>query len=243
MPIPTIEEYLQMSDWNFGVSIKEGCHANFYWLRSRELVMADLLATIDLPRQPFSVLVTYWDWHGGGSATYGNERGWRHIGKYAISDASTVLPELHYGADCGQMLLDEQIADSDLLKALSRFDEPYMLDDLEEEHAKNFWAAIEVIKPFCYFSYGLFDGFTFVARGLALYRQFMERVSPEAIEQIYKERAAANRAKTWEDLGPECGPETCIEPNCDRLRIRLAIRCFIHQLQWGGSTPQTVPAG
>lgn len=67
MPIPTIEDYLQLSDWKFKVSIKEGCHANFFWLRSLELGAADLLETIDLPGKPFSVLVTYWDWHGGGA--------------------------------------------------------------------------------------------------------------------------------------------------------------------------------
>lgn len=233
MPIPTIEEYLRLKDWKFELSINEGCHANFFWLRSRELVMSDLLATIDLPQVPFSVLVTYWDWHGGGASTYGNERGWRHLGEYAISDISTKLPKLYYGADCAQMLLDEPINDNELLNALSNFDEPYMLDDLEEEHAKNFWTAIEAVKPFCYFSYGLFNSFTFIARDPALYRQFVERISREDIEQAYKERAAANRAKTWAELGPECGPETCVEPNCDRRRIKLAVRCFIHQIQWG----------
>lgn len=233
MPIPTIEEYLQLSDWKFAVSIKEGCHENFYWLRSPELGKADLLETIDLPRQPFSVLVTYWDWLGGGATTYGNERGWRQLGEYAISNISTVPPKLFCGADNAQMLLDKSISDRNLLRALLNFREPYMLDDFEEEQASNFWAAIEVIKPFCYFSYGLFDGFTFVARGLDLYRQYLERVSLETIEKDFKETAAASRSRTWAELGPECGPEICVEHNCNRLRIKLAVRCFIHQLQWG----------
>lgn len=133
------------------------------------------------------------------------------------------------------MLLDESLADDELLKNLSYFDEPYMLDDLDEEQAQNFWAAIEGIQPYCYFSYGLFDGFTFVARGPDLYRQFLDRVSLEAIETFYKKTAAASRARTWAELGPECGPEICIEDNCNRLRIKLALRCFIHQLQWGNA--------
>lgn len=180
--IPTIEDYLQLNDWTFAVSMSEGSHSNFLWLRSSELAAVDLLETIDLPNQ---------------------------------------------------MLLDEPIADREILHALSNFDEPNMLEDLEEEQAKNFWAALEAVKPYCYFSYGLFDGFTFVARGHDLYRQFLDRASERDIEAIHREMASANRARTWQELGPECGPEICIEHNCERLRIKLAVRCFIHQIQWG----------
>lgn len=44
------------------------------------------------------------------------------------------------------------------------FEEPYALDALEEEDAKKFWFTLEALNPYCYFSYGLSDGFTFVAR-------------------------------------------------------------------------------
>jgi len=233
--IPTIEEYLKLSDWTFSVSMNEGSYSNFFWLRSRHLGALDVLETIDLPKKPFRVLITYWDWNGGGASTYGSEAGWRELGEYAISDVSTVLPKLHYGADNAQMLLDESIADQEILRALSNFDEPYTLDDLEEEHAKKFWAALEAVKPYCYFSYGLFDGFTFIARGHDLRRQFLDRVSQHKIEAIYRERESDTRARMWQELGPECGPEICIEENCERLRIKLAVRCFMHQIQWGST--------
>jgi hypothetical protein len=39
------------------------------------------------------------------------------------------------------------------------------------------------------------------------------------------------RASFEAELGPECGPERCDEPGCDRLRMKLAIRCLQHQFE------------
>lgn len=228
----TISDYLQLSDWTFEISMSKGSHLNYFWLRSSQLAAVDLLETIDLPKKPFCVLITYWD-AGGGASVYGSDKGWRKLGDYAISDVSTVPPKLQYGADNAQMLLDKPIVDPDLLDALSNFDEPLTLDDVDVEDTTNFWSAVEAIEPYCYFSYGLFGEFTFIARGHELFQQFLDRVSEAEVEAIHRERESALRAKIWRQLGPECGPELCIEENCGRLRIQLAVRCFIHQSRWG----------
>ncbi|MBA3856532.1 MAG: hypothetical protein C0507_06425 [Cyanobacteria bacterium PR.3.49] len=48
------------------------------------------------------------------------------------------------------------------------------------------------------------------------------------IQQYFGRREQA-RKKFRRELGPECGPEKCAQESCNRLRIRLAIRCLEHQ--------------
>lgn len=35
----------------------------------------------------------------------------------------------------------------------------------------------------------------------------------------------------FESLGPEVGPERCIEPGCENLRIRLSSKCQRHHFE------------
>lgn len=53
----------------------------------------------------------------------------------------------------------------------------------------------------------------------------------ECIRQIQKYFARREcRRRTFQyELGPECGPEKCVEDSCKKLRIKLAIRCLEHQ--------------
>lgn len=230
-PIQTIDEYLELRDWKFDesqIQLEEGRHQDFFWLRSSELGDTDLLATIDLPSEPFSVLVTHFD---GPGAIYASKIGWRQLGDYAISGRSTILPKLYHGADNAQMFLDQDIADEELMLALLDFDEPYSLDDLQQEETGRFWRAIEN-NPYCYFSYGLVGNFTFVGRGHHTLQQFLEQVWSTDFKEYYKRKEAFERERLWKILGPESGAETCVEPDCSRLRIKLAVRCFIHQLLW-----------
>jgi hypothetical protein len=44
------------------------------------------------------------------------------------------------------------------------------------------------------------------------------------------------------ELGPECGPEKCREPNCNRLRIRLAVFCLKHQFDGSWSKTRNLVA-
>lgn len=41
------------------------------------------------------------------------------------------------------------------------------------------------------------------------------------------------RDNFFKEQAPECGPENCIESNCESLRIRNALRCIKHQFAWG----------
>jgi len=234
--IQTVNEYLQLADWKFEFSIDEGRLGKFCWLRSGHLFAGDFLRVINLPKNPFQVLVTYFDGQDGGALTYGDRPGWRKLGLFAISESSSALPALSFGADNEQLILDEPMPDPELLSALALLDEPYELDDLADTRAKDFWTALEIIKPYCYFSNGIGrDEFTLIVRDEDVYRQFCRSLSGTEIETTFKNVEANYRARVWDNLGPECGPEACIEDGCDRLRIKLAVRCFIHQIQWGDS--------
>lgn len=226
----SIDDYLQLKDWKFVLRKKEGNCGDFFWLQSEELRQLNVLKTIVPPERPFRALVTYWDCADGAATAYGQQPGWRKIGECAVSNWLTELPKLHFGADCGQMLFETPLDDEELLSALRDFDEPYVIDDPEEAVAVGFWSALAAINPNYYFSYGLSKGFTFIAKGQAAFEHFVDNIFIRDIETIHRDRLASHRASLWKNLGPECGPDVCIEPDCERLRIRLAVRCFIHQI-------------
>ena len=232
--IQTIEEYLQLADWKFELSLDEGRHGDFYWLRSKQLFGDDLLGIIDLPKKPFQVVLTFWDGQGGAALSFGDEPGWRKLGPYAISERSTVLPKLSFEADNEQLIIVEPISDQELIAELEHLDLSFHHKELEVDKSQRFLAAMETIKPYCYFSRNVVsDGFFFVTRNSVLYRQFRDNIPVAEIESNERKYLMSSREQLWNNLGPECGPDVCIEGNCDRLRIMLAVRCFIHQLQWG----------
>ncbi len=227
--LQTIESFLSVDDWQYSLSLKQGSHNNYFWLRSKDLRVIDCLDLVDLPDKKCSVLVTEWD-SSDVCEIYGRKQGWRCVGRYALSEPSLELPALQLGADCAQMLIDHEVSDNDILAADFTDDEPYFLDDLIDDRAIKFWSAIEQVDPYCYFSYGYPEEFTFIARTAAVYDAFFKRIDFATVEANFRKTESVRRSQLWKALGPECGPEVCIEENCDRLRIQLAVRCFIHQI-------------
>lgn len=51
------------------------------------------------------------------------------------------------------------------------------------------------------------------------------------LEYLSRKEEKKERLELWQALGPEVGPEACSQVGCERLRISLAINCFLHQLQ------------
>lgn len=227
--ILSTDDYLNLTDWNFKVSIAEGKHGNYYWLRCAEFMAIDFRKHLKLPVNPFCVLVTYWDWNEGAAKRYFGEHGWRTLDRYAISYWETTLPKLYFEADNTCMIIDHPVDDNEILLALKEFTEPTYLEDEEGPCVKGFWNSIEALQPYCYASYS--NGLTFIANGEEFYKDFVNSISIEEVKAFHRNRETEHRLKLWKDIGPECGPETCVESNCDRLRIKLAVRCFIHQLE------------
>lgn len=228
--LPTIEEWLALKDWSFSPNVTEGTQGDYYWVRCEGAFFVKQLSQHVLPKKPFRVLVTYWDGAGGGPNCYGGDSGWSQLGSNAISDSVMQLPELNFDADTAVMLIDTEYSDSELSQMLVGFEEfqPYLAE------TDKFWHVIDRLQPYCYFSY--LDEGIFVARGKDLYQSVFNAKYVEALIGNFRQREHEYRRRTWDELGPECGPERCVESGCERLRISLAVRCLLHQLMGGWKT-------
>jgi hypothetical protein len=215
----TIEDYLNLSDWVFKAGVEEGHHEDFFWVKLAHFI--DFADYICLPQCPYRILITYFD--GPGSACYGSAPGWRVVGEYALSDFMTKRPKINYGADTELLVLDKPLTDDEIMSGLALANVETDPDD------PKFWDFLDRLQPYCFASY---RGTIFFTAKIKLLVDALH--SERAIADIeHQERTylGSSRASLWRNLGPECGPEKCIEPDCDRLRIKLAVRCFMHQMK------------
>lgn len=221
--LPTIEEWLSLKDWDFSPNVTEGTHGDYFWVRCEGAFFGDGLSRFMFLPTEFRVLVTYWDCPGGAPAAYRNEPGWKIVGSYALGPPLKYIPELNFHAPSSAMLIEGSISECDIGALLEGFEEfqPYMAE------SDCFWNVVDRVKPFCYFS-DLDEGI-FVARGKELYELGFNNEIVAAITTATRTGQQRIRQSSWNSLGPECGPEKCVESGCDRLRIQLAVRCFLHQ--------------
>ncbi|HEY9684838.1 MAG TPA: hypothetical protein V6C86_24890 [Oculatellaceae cyanobacterium] len=223
---PSVEEHLNLSDWSFKARIEQGKHRDYHWISlDYDVEFENYIAP---PLDSFRILVTHFDGYGGAAVCYSNTPGWRRIGECAISDViADKLPAINYAADTALMYLDRPLGDEELLAGLC------FADEEPDPNNSRFWFLLDRIQPYLFISYMERAFFAAQNRGLldALH-------SPCALAEVEeRERASlrASRKSKWEDVGPECGPEKCVEPDCDRLRIKRAVRCYMHQLRaFGG---------
>jgi hypothetical protein len=225
--IPTIEDWLSLKDWAFTPNVTEGKHGEYFWVRCEGAHFGIALKEILFLPKEFRVLVTYWDSPGGASLAYENEPGWSLIGDYALGPPLKYLPEMHFGAPSSAMLISDGISENEISALLDGFEEfePYRAE------TDRFWEIVDRVKPFCYFS-DLDEGI-YVARGRELYELGFNDAFVAEVAAYFRTRQQSIRQSSWNQLGPECGPEECVEPGCERLRIQLAVRCLLHQLGCG----------
>lgn len=129
-----IEDYLQVTDWDFSLELERGKIGRFHWLRYEYLPIFDLFDTVDLfdiielPSSPFQVIVTRYA-YAGGARNYGAWDGWRHIGEFAIIGPVSTMPQLEYDLDSAQIVIDGSHSDAQIENALRDFAEPQSLTD------------------------------------------------------------------------------------------------------------------
>lgn len=192
--IPTVEEYLQLIDfkgWKLVIQVEEWRHGEFFWLRSPHIGSVLPTEQIDLPTKPFGVVVAYRDRSEGGVSIYANKSEWSVVENLiALSAFSNSLPELDHFVPNAHLIIDESVSDAKLFELCPRlfkgavYGEPDSLATMEDQGNPDFWNAIESIRPYCYYSYGLCrEEFTFVARGRTLYKMLLERFPLKAIEE------------------------------------------------------------
>jgi hypothetical protein len=225
--IPSVEEFLNLSDWSFKATFEIGQHKDYHWVVLDYDVEFERF--IPFPEHPYRVLVTHYDGYGGAACCYNNTSGWRALDKWALSDFVTEQPPpINYAADTALMFIDKPLSDQELLSALQFVDE-------EPDPANfSFWLFLERMQPYLFIS--------------CMEKEFFAAKNKDILDVLHSESAIADteerekmylrtsRLTKWTSIGPESGPEKCIEPRCDRLRIERAIRCYMHQLRaFGGA--------
>lgn len=217
-PHQTIADYLELKDWNFKPSYQTGQHEEFFWVTMGYHI--DCSEFIAWPHQPFAILMITFDGSNAGYC-FASKPNWRAVGEFAVSDPMPGRPVLSYQADFELMLLDKELSDQQIKDAFVSGDVGTHLDD------PKFWDILSCLQPYCYVAYT--DQLYFISKDKALVDAMYSQQALDSVERTSKEYMLKSRESMWEMLGPECGPEVCAEPGCDRLRIQLAMRCFMHQ--------------
>jgi hypothetical protein len=220
--IPSIEDHLNLSDWTFKATFEQGQHGDYYWISLDYDVEYEKI--ISYPQDQYRVLVTHYDGFGKAAFCYGNTPGWRTIGECAISDFVTDRsPEINYAADTALMFLTKQVTDQELLSDLK------FADEEPDPNNSRFWLLLERMQPYLFVSY--MEKEFFASKNKALLDALRSPNALADVEERERSYRKMSRLTKWENVGPECGPEQCVEPDCHRLRIERAIRCYMHQLR------------
>ena len=215
---------------------RRGLYGGFHWLQSEQLQFSDFLAWMKPPTEGFRLLITAVD--GVGSAyPYARKDGWISNAEYGLSPLMHSWPELVVtGNGEAAYVLDALSILPDIEKNLIKFqnlDCLEQLDDFSLPTIQQFWKVARQLNPLFYICD--WRWFSLVSRSEASLAEFIEGAGFQNSESKLKDDAFATRESLWnhywETLGPEGGPEECVHPGCDRLRIQLAIRCLRHQLE------------
>ena len=215
----TIEDYLEVKDWAFKASFSTGQNGEYYWviLDSPDLKTEFLI----WPQKSLSTVLLSFDGSDTG-CSFGSSKNWRAVAGIAVSDLILGPPELSYGAEFELLILDRELTDQELKAALTVRPDKTDLDNIK------FWQFLERLQPLCYVA-DTYQSY-FMSKDKTMVEALHSKQALERIEEDRKRGVQQNRLELWSMLGPECGPEKCVEEHCDRQRIELAMRCFIHQL-------------
>ncbi len=209
-----------MQDWVFDPRIDQGEHGDYHWMYYIGQDRYEPFSRIEPPTVPFCLVVRPDTYGYRDVRTIARMPGWKALGSFAISSWSDQMPTLDYQGLETIFVIDRLKSESKIMEALVDFQD-YLL--LTPEILDNLLRVVDQLQPY----YSVI-GHLFVARGKHLYQQYFNDEFLDEIRRAEWRSALEQRQSFWKNQGPECGPETCVEPGCDRLRIRLAVRCFVH---------------
>lgn len=222
--LQTVDEYLTLQGWTFRPLITEGSNGNFVWFRSVESLLFHPLEVLDPPTTPFRVVILSWDSGDGSSSFYRDLPGWNAVGEWAVSPTLTSFPEFNFAARSEEMIIDASCSEEEISEAQVSYELSEQIPDVGSQ-SEAFWRMLDKLQPYCFTCESIF-----VARDRQIYERVINRENMAVSEAKHKARVLSYRQIQWENLGPEIGPEECVEAGCGRLRISLAVRCFMHQI-------------
>ncbi len=224
----SIEEYLNLNDWQFQLQVTEGSKDEYFWLRSQQLIGLDFAKAMQISSDSSRMLVI--DCYPHTRDNY-LSLGWQALGDFILSPPLADFSALDLSEYCTQMIIDHEMSSIEILEKTINFEESMFPEAVELESVQNFWAVIESVKPAYFLSHGA--GVVFVVRGEERFREFMSSAPVKEIEANYRRQEVNQRAKLWKTMGPEIGPESCNEADCSRMRIQQSMKCFMHELLSG----------
>lgn len=215
------DDFMRVTELSYRHDFEQGVHGKFYWIQSLHVTLDDLFDMAPLPTGGVRFIITSFDGSALGQLTIGSvSRSW----------------EWHYsGNGDSALVLHPRTEMAEVAESVTKLMEADRISDLTSKSGENenFWNELEILSPIAYIS--AWDRLILITTNREFYESFI--YSPEFLryEDTRKRRALEQRVKRWNDyhenLGPECGPEKCIEPSCTRLRIKLAVKCIRHQLE------------
>jgi hypothetical protein len=230
------DDFMRATEINWRHDFRQGIHDGFSWLQSRQIHFHDFFDWMKPPTEGFRLLITAVDGCPGASP-YQIEEGWIIGERYGLSPLMHHWPQLIFtGNGEALFVLDASSTLSNIDEIPNKYVEVSgyeQLDDLSLPEIRQFWDSVNNFNPLFYMcDWALFS---FVSRSETNFEQFIEADSFKNIEAKLEADTKSQRLSLWkyywDAIGPECGPEPCVQPGCDRLRIHLAIRCLRHQLE------------
>ncbi len=230
------DEYLVVHPQLYKHEWWQGKREHFHWLQSKHFTCSHFFNAVPAPASGCRILVSMRTDY----PPYCQTMGWTDMGQdIASSPVLSHWDDLKVGEEGVGFLVVPSTAKvqqiSPMFSGLTVFDKHYIhLGSTEDQEIKSFWTTLGSLEPLMY----LVDGFVFtiISPDKDVIEQLIESHSFGSLEARRHEQARQRLQNLWHSIGPECGPETCVEPGCGRLRIALAIRCFVHQLS-GGELP------
>lgn len=212
---------------------ERGLWKKYAWLRSNHLVCWDFLSSIDLSAGIRLVLIEY----GGARLSTCDLRfllakeGWQISPGYALSPILRSPPRIHWTGEGDIVIGLRKTVSTDLIFSHSKLLSKFHTAGFISGDCSRFWRAIETLEPEFYVSDR--EQLSVVLPSSERLSDFINSAKFRNTEKRVRAKFCRERMRLWNLLGPETGPESCIQPGCGSLRISLALRCAEHQRLWG----------
>ena len=230
----TVLEYLDLYDIDPHRMARFGKFENYFWVSYKFAV--DPLSAIK-PSQPFWLIGTLfdgstpaWMFYDGPQHFCQSKEPWEKIDEdFIISPPLHKAPNLGLGADFGLIGITERPSNLELSRILNGFeDRDGLISPPDQIDLDEFWRPLKELNAYFYCSY--LNRYLFLARDAELYEQIFryERLVEPGFSSLYQEYKRRN--ELWQEIGPEDGPNKCIEKECKRKSIRNGRKCFFHEI-------------
>jgi len=220
--VQNIDDYLKAKDWTYSFEALEGSEYGYSWIKTKD-TMIDPMTVVTLP-SPFRIIVLDYALAPGAEA-FGDRAGWTKIGDYALSPAFLSAPDLPLH-EASFIIYEPALAPQ--MESMIGKEQLYCHREIYEEELPLLSQTLARLKIFLYLSTS-YDYLLITSdQTMAEIKQSEQFLS---LPQQAKEKVLNRRDRQWRQFGPEVGPELCSEEGCERKRIQLTSRCFIHQMQ------------